>query len=335
MPKRRIVDLREDQRPLLDVVSYGRRGPGHRPLSKAEIAHIARTARRTPEVVVKVSGGARSLRGVVQHLDYISREGRGEVHTDDGDRLQGNGSAKALLNDWDLDLEARRRHSERALTMGRKPPKLVHNLVFSMPKGTPADKVLRAVQVFAREKFALKHRYAMALHVDQGHPHVHVVVKAVSEQGVRLYIRKPMLREWRRDFAQYLRDLGIEANATERAVRGETRVTKRDGIHRAMLRGESTHMRERATAVARELAAGGLRPDSGKRVLLETRKAVLRGWRGLAELLERDGNPELASTVRRFADTMPPPWTERESIARQIKTQIIASRRAEERLQTR
>jgi hypothetical protein len=42
---------------------------------------------------------------------------------------------------------------------------MVHNLVFSMPKGTPPDKVLRAVQIFAREKLALKHRYAMALHL--------------------------------------------------------------------------------------------------------------------------------------------------------------------------
>jgi len=41
----RIVDLR-DQNPLLDIASYGRRGPGHRPLSKAEIEHISRTVRR-------------------------------------------------------------------------------------------------------------------------------------------------------------------------------------------------------------------------------------------------------------------------------------------------
>lgn len=130
---------------------------------------------------------------------------------------------------------------------------MVHNIVFSMPRGTPPEKVLRAVQVFAREKFALKHRYAMAFHVDQGHPHVHVVLKAVSEQGMRLYIRKPVLREWRRDFAKCLRDLGVEANATESAVRGEPRASKRDGIHRAMLRGQSTHIRARAEAVAREL----------------------------------------------------------------------------------
>ncbi|HEY1891701.1 MAG TPA: relaxase/mobilization nuclease domain-containing protein [Steroidobacteraceae bacterium] len=228
MPKRRIVDLRADQRPLLDVVSYGRSGPGLRPLSKAEVSHIARTVRRAPEVVVKVSGGARSLRGVAQHLDYIGREGRGEVRTDDGDPLQGRGFEKALLEDWDLDLEAQPRHSERAITVGRKPPKLVHNLVFSMPKGTSPDKVLRAAQVFAREKFALKHRYVMALHLDQGHPHVHMVVKVESEQGARLYIRPHTLREWRRDFAQHLCDLGVEANATERAVRG---ASDKEGWH--------------------------------------------------------------------------------------------------------
>jgi len=324
LPKRRIVDLREG-RPLLNIASYGRRGPGHPLPSKADIAHISRTVRRVPEVVVKVSGGARSLRGVAQHLDYIGREGRGEVQTDDGEHLQGKGFEKALLEDWDLDLEAQPRRSERAIAAGRKPPKLVHNLVFSMPKGTPPDKLLRAVQIFARERFALQHRYAMALHVDQGHPHVHMVVRAMSEQGARLYVRKPMLREWRQDFAKHLRNLGVEANATERAVRGATRTTKRDGIHRAIARGESTHMRARAGAVARELASGGLKPDPGKQVLLETRRAVLDGWRGLADVLERDGNRQLAGAVRSFAETMPPAWTEKEGMAHRIRLQIHGS----------
>lgn len=328
MSKRRIVDLREV--PLLDVVSYGRRGPGHRPLSKADIAHVSRTARRVPEVMVKVSGGARTVRGVAQHLDYIGREGRGEVQTDDGERLQEKGFEKVLLEDWDLDLEAHRRHTERAIAAGRKPPKLVHNVVFSMPKGTPPEKVLRAVQVFAREKFALKHRYLMALHVDQGHPHVHMVIKATSEQGARLYIRPHTLREWRRDFAQHLRDLGVEANATERAVRGETKTTKRDGIHRAMLRGDSTHMRARADAVARELATGVLRPEPGKEVLLETRRAVVDGWRGLADQLERDGNSQLAATVRQFTKALPQPLTEKERIAREIGARLVAQRLREQ-----
>lgn len=331
MPKRRIVDIR-NQVPLLDIASYGRSGPEDRPLSKAEIAHASRTARRVPEVMVKVSGGARSVRGVAKHLDYIGREGRGEVQTDDGERLQGRSFEKELLEDWDLDLEAHRSHTERAIAAGRTPPKLVHNVVFSMPKGTPPEKLLRAVQVFAREKFALKHRYAMALHVDQGHPHVHMVVKSVSEQGGRLYIRKPTLREWRQDFARYLRDLGVEANATERAVRGAARTTKQDGIHRAMLRGESTHMRVRAEAVARELAAGGLKPDSGGRVLLETRRRVLAGWRSLADILELDGNRELAAAARRFAEAMPSPMSEKEMIASQLRSQQEAHRVREKTL---
>jgi Relaxase/Mobilisation nuclease domain len=320
MSKRRIVDLREREAPLLDVASYGRRGPGDRPPSKAEIEHVSRTVRRVPEVVVKVSGGARTVRGVAAHLDYIGREGRGEVQTDDGDRLQGRSFEKALLDDWDLDLDEHRRHTQRAIAAGRKPPKLVHNIVFSMPKGMPPEKVLRAVQVFAREKFALKHRYAMALHVDQGHPHVHMVVKAVSDQGARLCIRPHTLREWRRDFAQYLRDLGVEANATERGVRGESRTSKHDGIRRAALRNTSKHMRQRVEIVARELNKGGLRPDPGKSRLIETRHAVVEGWRGLADILERQHHHTLAAKIRLFIQEMPRPRTEKEYLAEALSS---------------
>ena len=324
MPKR-IVDL-TDQKPLLDIASYGRRGPGHRPFSKAEVEHISRTVRRVPEVMIKVSGGARTLRGVEDHLDYIGREGEGEIETDDGRRLREEGLAGELVREWDLDLEARRWHTQRAVAAGRNPPKLVHNLVFSMPKGTPANKVLQAVRVFAREKFALQHRYAMALHTDQGHPHVHVVVKAVSEQGVRLNIRKATLREWRRDFAQYLRDLGIEANATERAVRGQTRSTKLDGIHRAAERGDSTYYRERAEAVARELSTGRLTAEAGRARLIETRNAVTEGWRSLAEWLDGHGDAHLATTIRQFVRDMPPAKTDKEKIAEGLQ-ELIKVRR--------
>jgi Relaxase/Mobilisation nuclease domain len=189
MPKR-IVELRA-QVPILDIASYGRRGPGGpTALTNAQIEQVARTVRHVPEVIIKVSGGARSLRGVGTHLDYIGREGEGVVESDDGVLHQEKGFEKAILEDWDLDLEEHRRHTQRAVATGRKPPKLVHNLVFSMPKGTPPDKLHAAVRKFATEKFALQHRYAMAMHTDQGHPHLHVVVKAVSEQGERLNIRK-------------------------------------------------------------------------------------------------------------------------------------------------
>jgi hypothetical protein len=77
----RVIDLGRGA--LLDIASYGRRGPGQRrALQSAEIAQMVRTARGAPEVVVKVSGGATSIRGVGTHLDYIGREGEQEIETD-------------------------------------------------------------------------------------------------------------------------------------------------------------------------------------------------------------------------------------------------------------
>jgi relaxase-like protein len=314
MPKR-IIDLRYGPA-VLDFVSYGRGGPG---LSRAHIEQIARTVGRTPEVVLKVLPKASNNVGSIQkHIDYIGRHGDLELETDDGSPMQGKGVGKKLLEDWDLDLETHRRESEFAKTRGRAAPKLVHKLMFSMPPGTPRTGVLAAVRNFAREEFALKHRYTMVLHTDEPHPHVHLVVKAVSEQGVRLNIRKATLREWRREFARHLRDQGIAANATDRAVRGESRTHRTDGIYRASLRGESTHMRARAEVVASELIKGNLNVESGKSNLMETRKEVDRWWRATIGILLREGQPELAAQASRFVDQMPPARTDKERVAGEL-----------------
>jgi hypothetical protein len=153
------------------------------------------------------------------------------------------------------------------------------------------------------------------LHTDEAHPHVHAVVKAVSEQGIRLNIRKSTLREWRRDFARHLRAQGIEANATERAVRGEVRINKIDGIYRAQRRGVSTHIRSRVRSVAAELANGNLSREPGKARLLQTNKEVVRGWRVVGELLNVVAQEDLARDVERFTSALPSPRTEREQIA--------------------
>jgi type IV secretion system T-DNA border endonuclease VirD2 len=158
----------------------------------------------------------------------------------------------------------------------------------------------------------------MALHTDEPHPHVHVVVKAVSERGERLNIRKATLRHWRTEFARHLRALGVPANATQRYVRGERSPRKSDGIYRASLRGESTHMHERAELVARGLSHGGIEVEPGKRKLIETHEAVRRAWWTISEILISDRQPDLAAQVRRFADQMPDPMTEREWIAAKL-----------------
>lgn len=316
MPKT-LLELRN--RPLLDIVSHGRRGPkGSIRISADQISAIDRTVRRVPEAMVKVlPKDSNNLRSVARHLNYIGRYGKLELETDDGERIQGKDVGQRLLEDWDLDLEKDRRESNLASVTGRS-PKLVHKIMLSMPPGTPAKGVLEAARNFAREEFALKHRYALALHTDEPHPHVHLVVKAVSEQGVRLNIRKATLREWRRDFARHLRDQGIAANATERAVRGQTRTQKTDGIFRAAQRGDSSHFRARLEAVASELLSGKLRAEAGKVKLVETRQQVERGWRGAIEALRADGYSELANQTRRFVDEMPPVQTEKERLAAEL-----------------
>jgi hypothetical protein len=303
-------------RPLLDIASFARRGPGHRDrLSAAEIAHIGRTVQRTPEVMVKVLlKDSNNQRSVARHLNYIGRRGELELETDDGGRLQSRDAGQQLVQDWDLDLDQDRR--ELPLTSGAgRAPKLVHKIMLSMPPGTPAKGVLEAARNFAREEFALKHRYTLVLHTNEAHPHVHLVLKAVSEQGERLNIRKATLREWRREFARHLRDQGIAANATERAVRGETRTHKKDGIYRAMLRGDSTHTRVRSEGIATRLPKGQLHLQPGKARLVSTRMELTRGWRAVGDALVRAGQGGLARQTRHFIGGMPPPLTEEELIA--------------------
>ena len=320
MPKR-IIDVRGGAA-WLDIVSYGRGRAGRSiGLSRGQIEQIARTAGRTPEVVIKVLPKDSNNAGSVQkHIDYIGRKGELELEADDGSRLQGKGVGKELLEDWDLDLETHRRESEFAKTRGRAAPKLVHKLMFSMPPGTSSKGVLAAVQNFAREEFALKHRYVMVLHTDEPHPHVHMIVKAVGEQGERLNIRKATLREWRVRFAHHLRQEDIAANATDRFVRGETKSHKLDGIYRPMRdpKRYSTHMQERTESVAAELLRGDLRVEAGKSKLVQTRRDVERGWQAMSDLLLAEGQPQLASQVRRFVNEMRPPHTESEQIAAEL-----------------
>src|ERR1044072_6486006 len=118
----------------------------------------------------------------------------------------------------------------------------------------------------------------MVLHTDQPHPHVHLVLKAVSEEGRRLNIRKETLRQWRRIFAEALRAQGVAANATERAVRGVTRTHQKDSIYRAMRRGESTRFEQRLKSVAHDLRSGLLNVGEGKEKVVSTRRNVAQGW---------------------------------------------------------
>jgi hypothetical protein len=320
---RRLIDLGSDGA-LLDLRSFGH--APRRTLTRKQARTIALTVRRAPEVVVKVSGGARTLAGVQAHFAYIGREGELVVERDDGVQVAKKGFEKHIVPDWDLDLLAHRRQDERSILGKRRAPKLVHNLIFSMPPGTSPQKVLVAVRNFAVNEFAFQHRYALVLHTDEAHPHVHLVVKAESEQGVRLNIRKATLRHWREQFAEHLRDLGVAANATERAVRGENRTPKKDGIYRAAQRGMSTRQTQEVRDLRHRSADSLRRFDRGRETLQRTREAVVTGWRAIARQLEDAGAYELAGSVHRFVEGMPPPATDQVQLARQFSAHNLGQR---------
>jgi hypothetical protein len=310
----------DELEPFFDPVSYGRALPERgRPLSISQIKLITRTVGRTPEVMVKVvNNGSNSLAGVGGHIGYIGRQGAVELETDEGEVLQGPEVGKTLLEDWNLDLIQQRNKVNLTANKPKQPPRLVYKLIFSMPAGTPPEKVQAAVRTFAREEFALKHRYVMALHTDEPHPHVHLVLKATSDDGQRLYLRKATLRQWRAGFAHQLRALGVAANATPRYVRGEITPQKPDGIYRARARAASTHWQKRLNAVAQELVLGKLQVESGKAKLIRTRQGVRSGWQTVSDELTRQGHPGIAAQVRQYVGQMPKPLTEKEYIATKL-----------------
>jgi hypothetical protein len=144
---------------------------------------------------------------------------------------------------------------------------------------------------------------------------------------VRLNIRKATLRDWRQQFAAHLREQGIAANATERAVRGETRVPKTDGVFRSDERESSTYVQEKLSSYVRR---DRNQPEPGKATLVATRRQVEQGWYAIHDVLKREGNAEVARDIRRFLAQMLPPRTEREQITLDILAKQEGKRKAHE-----
>ena len=327
----RVVRVGRDEYPFLDIFSHGRSGPQRRDrFTSEQIAQIARTVRRAPEVMVKVTGGGRSTGAVAAHFSYISGKGRIDLETDEGQRIDKEGQ-KELLKGWHLELTPGQYRKGSDDQHAPRPLKLVHNIVLSMPRPTPPDKVLAAARAFAREHFGAKHQYAMALHTHQDHPHVHLVVKAEGRDGLRLHIDKAMLREWREHFAELMRAQGVPANATPRVVRGRSKSRLKGASYQAIRRGRSDRWRAKMHDVARELETTKTIRDPAHGKLLETRKSVVAGWMGVAAALEAHREVVLAGDVRYFAIHLPRVLTDRERLAEAFIRQMKAHTSSQDR----
>jgi len=307
--------------------SSGGGGGGSVAATKAKLQRITS---RVPEVMVKVSGRQRGGGHTAAHLEYIGRHGKLEVETSDGEKLESVKDLRDLAQEWAED---------EAATTKRRDPLTSISMVLSMPPGTDPDTVYQAARAFARTELE-RFPYAMALHTDADHPHVHLTVAARGEGGERFNPRKDDLAGWRESFARELRARGIEAEATPRRARGVIQKMERTPIRKIRDRAEAgtaelprvlQSSRAEAAAMAQEKPAKA-RPWEVSAIVRQSE--VRASYEKAATELDASADPadrKLAEQTRAFVASMPDPMTRDRDQARQMaETMRTVRKRARE-----
>jgi len=205
-------------------------------------------AKKTPEVMVKITGFSSGSGGIKSHFDYISRiddanKDNVEIENEKGQVFKSKDEVEEAYSSWVNDIKSYRE--------GKRSRDVV-NLVLSMPAGTNAEKVKEAVRRFASNAFSENHEYVFALHTDEDHPHVHLDIKMRGYNQVKLNPRKADLQNWREGFAEELRGLGVSAVASNRRARGVTKKTINSVVNQ-INEGDKTHKKRVAKTTALQI----------------------------------------------------------------------------------
>ncbi|HEX6705065.1 MAG TPA: conjugal transfer protein TraS [Albitalea sp.] len=238
----------------------------------------ATIVRRTPQVMVKVTGGGRGIKAIAAHFRYIAKNGRLDIEDDRGVVSRGKESLRELVDEWRFG---------GSLIPDESSRREAFNIILSMPRGTDPLIVQRAAREFAQAEFA-DHKYVMVLHDHQANPHVHLSVRAESKQGRRLNPRKADLHRWREVFAEKLRGWGIDAEATRQPTRGTSRSYSALWQIKAAADGRLSRPRPQ-----RPLGAAAS----------HTRDEALSAWSHIGQALSRSNEPNdraLADSIARF-----------------------------------
>lgn len=241
-------------RPVYDRAVW--RGGGGAVSRRTTQAQLARVVRGAPEVVVKVSGRIYAAPNFRRHLDYISRSGALALEGPDGELVATPRQVDDLAERWVFEA--------RVANCGP----IALSLVLSMPHGAPPLNVLTAASAFAEEMFKAERPYVLVLHEDQAHPHVHLTVHCLGRGAAKLHPGKAMLHLWRETFADHLRAVGVDAEASPRWARGVVQRRDRTPLYQ---------MRERL------LSGGGPVPDTLQAAVGHAKDAILGRWSEPAE----------------------------------------------------
>ena len=156
------------------------------------------------------------------------------------------------------------------------------------------------------------------------HPHVHLTVRTVGHDGIKLNLRKADLQHLRDQFAQRLRQRGIEAEATPRHARGVTLKSQKLPVYKVRQKGQPVRTdAAKQEEVRRDMQAhGGRLPDyPWENALLSRRNRVIGTYMKAATALALSDDPEdraLAQETERFATRMTDLRTERVQIVSDV-----------------
>lgn len=284
----------------------GRVAPSSRARSARALQTIERTARRAPQVVVKITSRIHGAASTVGAMTYVGRVGMSDrepigIETSEGRHLASAHDMLMLAREWQQweQADEARRKGATAIAM-----------VFSMPPGTDAEKVRDAVRELAETDMANR-RWVMTLHTDEAHPHVHLIIAGRDNDGRRFNPNREFLQHCRERFAENLRARGIEADATPRKTRGYPPKTDPTPVVKMRNRGVVPDAdKSRGSMIAGSSGADDqLVRREQARENTNANIAVVRGvyQRAITELEAHGGQEEArrAKALRIFVETMP------------------------------
>jgi hypothetical protein len=270
--------------------------------------------------MVKISGGGKNMKHIKAHMDYISRNGDVEIEDENGDIHQGMEAVRDVRDSW--------AKGKIGIPYEGEKRKEAFNIVLSMPPGTDRQAVKDAAREFAKEQFG-NHQYVFAAHDDEKHPHVHLAVKAVGHDGIRLNPRKGDLQFWREQFAEKLRDQGIEANATPRRARGIVQKAEKQAVRHIDADFEQGKRKEpaRVTKAQRrdaeaEAATGKKRTHPAQDKISVARKDTQKAYGQIARALVTGEaeDKQIALDIVQLVKTMPPVVTKHEALVQSLRS---------------
>ena len=108
---------------------------------KVARARVARVVRRTPEVMVKITGNSKGGEHLKTHLEYITRKGKLDAEDERGSIVSGREDVDEVAQEWIQDGGKRNRNTRDST-----------NIILSMPPGTDPEGVKKAAREFAKDR---------------------------------------------------------------------------------------------------------------------------------------------------------------------------------------